>query len=46
MKRMSDGFSLDDFNMIDMNAKKVLVALSKFKIHLSQRNCHPMIFTR
>jgi hypothetical protein len=27
---MSDDFSLDDFNMIDMNAKKVLVALSEF----------------
>ena len=27
---MVDDFSLDDFNMIDMNAKKVLVALSEF----------------
>jgi hypothetical protein len=30
VKEMSDDFSLDDFNMIDMNAKKVLVALSEF----------------
>lgn len=27
---MSDNFDLDDFNMIDMKAKKVLDALSEF----------------
>ncbi|HUK84591.1 MAG TPA: hypothetical protein VLU95_01885 [Candidatus Acidoferrum sp.] len=27
---MSEDFDLDDFNMIDMNAKKVLEALSEF----------------
>ena len=27
---MSNDFDLDDFNMIDMNAKKVLKALSEF----------------
>jgi hypothetical protein len=31
---MSDDFSLDDFDMINMNAKKALVALSEFKMKL------------
>ncbi len=28
---MVDDYSLDDFNMIDLNAKKVLVALSEYE---------------